>query len=224
MRRKFGGKAILVVFVISTILFFSGFVFGVYVTDFKLGSLEEMQQDLNLETASLETEFDLLFENPCEVSGFSSLTGKLEDLGSKLIFSDDQEDLKRVSVIKGNYYLLEAKHMMLVNKLNQDCNTDYIPILFFYRTEEPCLNCEVQGNVLDNIKTLYPDEVMIYSFDVDASFSLVETLKQVYKVPEVMNSVVVVNEKVYVGIVDQDELVEILNIKKNPVQNIENEN
>lgn len=200
------------IFAITTLIFLSGFMFANFLTESKYGGLDQAISDVSLQTASIETEYNLLLENPCSYGGFSRLTASLDALGEKLVFNkaQKQQDQARINSIRNNYFLLETRHWLFVQKLNKECRTNYTTILYFY-SEKNCDTCEAQGIVLSEIKKTYPD-IMIYSFDIDTDYSLVNTVKAIYDIKTAPS--LVINGKLYEEFLIQADLEKILGTPK----------
>jgi hypothetical protein len=208
MREINVGKMISI-FAITTLIFLAEFLFAGYLTDAKLSGLEQTVSDISLQTASVETEYNLLLANPCSYAGFSTLTASLDLLANKLVFNtaQQQQNQNRIESIKQNYFLLETRHWLFVQKLNSECKTNFIPVLFFYSDKGDCEVCKAQGIVLSAIKESHP-EVMIYSFDTNTDYSLVNTLKEIYGVKSAPS--LVIDGKLYSEFLNQDDLGKIL--------------
>jgi len=201
------------IFAITTLIFLSGFMFARFLTDTKLSDLDNSINDIALQTASVETEYNLLLENPCIYGGFAKLTSSLGEFTDKLVFNDAQrqQNQDKIESIKDNYFLLETRHWIFVQKLNSECKTNFTPILYFYSDAGDCEVCKAQGIVLSTIKQDHPD-TMIYSFDVNTDYSLVGTIKQIYGVKAVPS--IVINDKLYGQFMNQDDIEKILKRQK----------
>ncbi len=197
------------IFAITTLIFLSGFMLSKSLTGSKLGDLEQAVNDITLQTASIETEYNLLLENPCSFGGFNRLTASLDELAGKLLFNNarEQQTQTRLNSIKQNYFLLETRHWLFVQKLNKECGTNYTPMLYFYSDQGDCDNCEAQGIVLSEIKKTHPD-AMIYSFDTNADYSLVSTIKAIYNITTAPS--VVINNTLYDKFLTQEDIEKIL--------------
>jgi hypothetical protein len=197
------------IFAITTLIFVSGFFFARFLTDSKLGDLDSAVQDISLQTASIETEYNLLLENPCSYGGFNRLTASLDELGEKLVFNKAQkrQDADRINSIKNNYFLLETRHLLFVQKLNKECGTNYTPLLYFYSEAGDCEICDAQGIVLSEIKKTHP-ETMIYSFDMNTDYSLVNTIKAIYDIKTAPS--LVINDTLYDSFMTQEDLEKVL--------------
>jgi len=72
---------------------------------------------------------------------------------------------KEFDYIKRRYYLIELNFYALVRELNEKCGRRFIPILFFYETDNT--KSERQGFILDELSDFYKREVVVLSFDKD---------------------------------------------------------
>lgn len=208
MREINFGKMISI-FAITTLIFLLGFLLAGSLTESKLSDLEQTVSDVSLQAASVETEYNLLLENPCNYRGFSRLTASLDALAERLVFNEAQKQSNndRIESIKQNYFLLETRHWLFIQKLNSECGTNYVPILFFYSDLGDCDICKPQGIVLSAIKDEYPN-TMIYSFDTNTDYSLTDTLKEIFNVNSVPS--IVIDDTLYTEFLNQDKLEKIL--------------
>jgi len=193
---------VVIVFGMSTLLFISGFLLSDFLSNKKVNSIDESLNDVSIQTASLETEYAFLLENPCSYVGLNKLAADLDALGKKMVFSEEQAATYggKISNTKQQYFLLELKHLLFVKKINRECSPNYSTVLYFYSDKGDCDICKVQGVVLSNIKELDPN-VMIYSFDINSDFSTVNMLKEFYQVKTAPT--LVINDKAYEGLYDQ---------------------
>jgi hypothetical protein len=207
--RSVSPLTLLGVFAITTLIFLSGFMFANFLTESKLGGLDQAISDISLQTASVETEYSLMLENPCTFGGFSRLTASLDALAEKLLFNNmkSQQTQTHFMSIKQNYFLLETRHWIFVQKLNKECKTNYTTILYFYSDLGDCANCEAQGIVLSEVKKTYPS-AMIYSYDINTDYSLVTTIKAIYNVTTAPS--LVINGKIYDKFMTQDDIENVL--------------
>jgi thiol-disulfide isomerase/thioredoxin len=192
------------VFAITTLIFLSGFLLADFLADLKYNKLNEMLNDLSFQTASTEIEHNLLLENPCSYKGFNKLTADLETLGEKLIFNEAKDS--KTNSLKNNYFLYEIKHWLFVKKLIAECNANYTAILYFYATTD-CDLCEAQGIVLSEVKKTHKN-ILIYSFDINSDYSLINILKEIYDVKTAPS--VIINDKLYENFLTQEDLEKIL--------------
>lgn len=141
----------------------------------------------------------------CDSNLLIQASTKLDVIGSKLGLLEERFGKKdsRVLEQKAFYSELEYKHFQLIKKLNENCNGNFITLLFFYSNEG---GLEDRSNsmafILGPFKNKNPEKIMIYSFDYNLKYQIISDLKDYYNISDV--PVVIVNEKnkVYVNHID----------------------
>ena len=197
---------------ITALIFFSRFYLNGTLTKSKLGELQELQDSLAVESASIEAQYDLALQNPCSLAGLVDLNNQLNSFGDKLTYLESISSPNDLNVDNlYNYYtVLEVKHFLFINEVNQKCDEKYPTILFFYKND--CPSCKMQGLTLTALKQSSPD-VMIYSFNSHSDSKVVSTLKQMYDV-STAPSLVLNGEKVE-GLQSREQISEELNPQTN---------
>lgn len=206
MGRRINRTNLLAAFAITSLIFFSGFYLNDVLTSSKLTELQEFQDFLNVESASIEAQYDLALQNPCNIAGITELNAELNEFGDKLTYLETISPDNDINVNNlYNYYtVLEVKHYLFMTEVNAKCSDDYSTILYFYSNEpQICESCSLQGTALTALKHLHPN-TMVYSFSMDSDSKVVGTLKQLYDVT--ILPTVVVNGKKYEGYQTRKEL------------------
>jgi hypothetical protein len=195
VKREFYKGRIVAASVLAVILFSCVFMFGYLVSQDRYDQNFYEQQKILRSYLTLQVEKDIL-QSTCSPEAITLSAKNLDELGvfitlleEKLGFDDD--NLKEQ---KNDYYLLEAQHMTLVQEQNERCDTNNDIVLFFYSNEEDLVDRgEEIGFILLTAKK-ENQNIMIYSFDYDADYSLVSLLKEQYNVDS--PNTVVLNGKV----------------------------
>lgn len=208
-RRKFQTSKYLAAFAITTLIFVFGVLAGNMVSEKKLVSITDLQQDIQIKTAGTELQYLLLAEHPCESVNSSTLTSQLFEIGSKLDFMEGQLGKKNKDVLslKEYYSLLEIKHWLLTRKADQVCKQDNNWVLYFYSNLGDCGDCEQQGVVLSTLHKKFGN-INIYSFDFNIDNPAIDAIKEIYKVTSVPT--IVINNKAYPGFKDKEGVEEEL--------------
>jgi hypothetical protein len=182
-QKKINKMKLLATFSLATLIFLVGIIFGNYVSNKKIGVIQDIEQDLRTDTVAAETQYLLLTQSPCRDVDTTPLTEELYQLGSKISYMENQlgEKNKEVIRLKEYYSILEIKHWLLLKKIQTDCKQDYNLILYFYSSKEACPNCEQQGFILNYIKKKH-ENTKIYSFDINNKNSALNTLKVMYNI------------------------------------------
>lgn len=199
-------KKYLIVFLITTGLFFTASYISNYFSNQKVGQLKTIQDKIAIDILSSETQFSLLSELSCKNISDSVFSSELGELGSKLEWS--QENLgstDEVSYLKKYYSLLQIKDYLLAKKISARCGVKSAFILYFYTTAENCSLCEQESMVLSSLRALYP-ELRVYSFDFSTDLSAVTSMLQIYKIKDTALPALVIDDNVLTGFHSIEEL------------------
>jgi len=209
-REKIDFKKYILVFFLTVLVFISGFLFSHFFNQKKLSSLNQIQKDLNLQLLSLETQFSILKEAPCNKLNESTLTLQLYNISQRLKYisqtlGKDNPDFLRA---KKYYSLLELKHWLLLKRAAQDCNWKFTFILYFYSDKKDCPKCQDQGVVLTYLRKKYYF-LRVYSFDWNLDLSALSALKSIYSLKKEL-PILIIDGKVYYGFKSKKELEDII--------------
>ena len=206
-RKSVDKKKFITIFVITTLIFVAGILLGQELTDSKLNELDSLQQNLRTQTLSLEVQYDLLSQNPCEVADGNLLGSELYDIGERLTHMESSlgKNNQDVLDLKEYYSLLEIKHWLFLNKVNDECKENIPIILYFYSNLGDCEDCEEQGYVLTYVNSRYSG-VNVFSFDINLDNTVINGMKDVYNLSGKDLPVVIINENVYNGLVDLETI------------------
>ncbi len=209
-RKQISKTKYLAAFATTTLIFMIGLFIGSYVTNLKLQKLDQLEQDLRMDTMAIEIEYLLVSENPCTAINTSSLTEQLYNVGTKLDYMENNlgEIDERVQTLKGYYSLLEMRHWIFIKKTIHQCNNSFVPILYFYSNKGDCPTCEEQGFVLNYIRKKY-STTRVYSFDININNSALTTLRGIYDVTKA--PAIIINDQKHHGFMDRDAVEQSLN-------------
>lgn len=209
-RKVFSIERTLLVLFLTIIIFSIGVYIGNYGTEKKLNYLNEMYNDLRIETQETELEYEIAQELICDQSNFLSITKSLDEWALKLDFMEGDLGKNDASVLnmKRYYYILEMKHWLLAKKQLNNCNIskniDNSIILYFYSNDGSCDGCERQGVVLSHLKKKYKN-IKIYSFDINYNSVTLNALKMKYNIKNEAPTLII-NDIYHLGFLDVDSL------------------
>lgn len=211
-RRKFSMFKFVGVFAATMLIFILGIQLGNYLTNIKLDKIDLLQNDMRIDILGLETQAFILNKNPCELSGLNIMADELYKTGEKLTFMESQlgKEDNSVKRLKNYYSILELRHWILLKEANSKCKTIQNLILYFYSNELTCSECETQGFVLDYIHNNKPS-VKIYSFEYNLNNPAINTIKELYDINATDLPVLIINDKIYTGFKDKQEIESLLN-------------
>lgn len=151
----------------------------------RLAELNAIQSQLATDTLSLETQFSLLEEAPCEdlIAG-TQLSQEVSNLGDRLARSEERlgNDNAEVQQLKKQYTLLQIRDYLLTKRLTDSCDYEPTTVLYFYsNVPGACTNCDRASYALSYLRQTYPT-LRVYSFDYDLDLGALRTLISVEKV------------------------------------------
>src|SRR6185503_6769167 len=156
-----------------------------YLNRTRIAELSAIEDQIAIDTLSLDTQFSLLAAAPCDSTASSTvLTGELTDLGTRLAYAESQlgSDNAQVLRLKKQYSLLEIRDYLITKQLATACKTKPpVTVLYFYSNASDCPDCDRAGYALSYLHNTYP-ALRVYSFDYHLDLGALQTLIAVNKV------------------------------------------
>lgn len=192
-------------FILSAMIFLSGFLVSNFLTSKKLESLSNIENNISLNILSLETQFEILKEAPCETENNTLLTKEISELADKLsILENNGENKDRIADAKKRYSLLLVKDYLLSQRLSQECGFKPTFVIYFYKNAEDCPDCIKTGAALSALRAKY-ERLRVYAFDYNLDLPIIKTLASVYNVEPNLPAVVI-NKKTYYGLINVEQI------------------
>jgi hypothetical protein len=177
-----------------TIILIGTVVYAVnYLNNLRLNELSTIEDQISIDTLSLDTQFSLLEAAPCaDAASSTELTGELNDLGTRLSYEESQlgTDDAQVIELKKQYSLLEIRDYLITKQLAAACGTNPVTVLYFYSNAGDCPDCDKAGYALSYLRTTYPS-LRVYSFDYNLDLGALKTLIAVTKVQDTLPAFVI---------------------------------
>lgn len=164
-----------------------------YLNRARIAELSTIEDQLSIDTLSLDTQFSLLEAAPCDSAASSTaLTGELADLGNRLSYAEDQlgSDNPQVVRLKEQYSLLEIRDYLITKQLAEACGTRPVTVLYFYSNAGDCSDCDKAGYALSYLRSTYP-ALRVYSFDYNLDLGALKTLITILKIRDSLPAFVV---------------------------------
>ena len=155
-----------------------------YLNRARVVELSAIEDQISIDTLSLDTQFSLLEAAPCDSAASSTtLTNELTDLGTRLSYAENQlgSDDSRVVRLKEQYSLLEIRDYLITKRLAAACGTKPVTVLYFYSNAGDCGDCDKAGYALSYLRNTYPT-LRVYSFDYHLDLGALKTLLAVEKI------------------------------------------
>lgn len=145
----------------------------------RTAELNAIQDQLATDALSIDTQFALLEEAPCEnLTEGTVLSKEVGALGDKVAITEERlgSDDSQVLQLKKQYTLLQIRDYLLTKKLAEACDVDPVVALYFYSNETgECDDCDRAGVALSYLRQTYP-ALRVYSFDYNLDLGALATL------------------------------------------------
>jgi hypothetical protein len=174
-----------------------------YLNDARVADLSSIEDQISIDTLSLDTQFSLLEAAPCgSVASSTDLTGELSDLGDRLSYTESQLGSANTQVVqlKEEYSLLEIRDYLITQQLAAACGEKPVTVLYFYSNAGNCADCPAAGYALSYLRQTYP-ALRVYSFDYNLDLGALSTLIDLEKINNALPAFVI-NGKVSYGFTD----------------------
>ncbi|MEM4268449.1 MAG: hypothetical protein QXK37_06505 [Candidatus Woesearchaeota archaeon] len=207
---KHHGKIFIISFIVTSLIFILGIATN-YIFDFaRIDEIESViaAHEIDSESYLLEKEtVESMRGDKCQVmtnrmidlkNEIHQVGAELTNYGSKTMFK--KEDL---DYLKREYFLLQLNFLTIINKLNKECGASFIPILFFYKIDDP--DSLTQGYVLEDLSQQYRTEIVVLSFDKDYEDEpILNLLKKKYNITTAPT--VIIENQTFTGLTYTGEL------------------
>ena len=170
-----------------------------YLNNVRVAELSTIEDQLSIDTLSLDTQFSLLETAPCDSTASSTtLTSELADLGDRLSYTEGQLGSTNPQVVrlKKQYSLLEIHDYLITKQFAAVCGTKPVTVLYFYSNTGDCSKCDKAGYALSYLRTTYP-LLRVYSFDYNLDLGALKTFVAINKIQGPLPAFVVNGKKSY---------------------------
>jgi hypothetical protein len=188
-------KRYLASFIIATVLFILIVILSYSFSYVELRRVSSLQGAIAYDIFDDKLDYTLFEKDVCFQESFEKIS---QDLNFQGRIIDDLEKKfgkndGRVLFRKKFYTLVELEHFEFVRLLNERCDLGISTALFFYSNDKADLGrSEDVGRILDTLHSRNPDNLIIYSFDVNLESDLINKLKIKYGIEDFPS--VVINE------------------------------
>lgn len=169
-----------------------------YLNRERISQLNAIEDQLSIDTLSLDTQFSLLAAAPCENATSTDFSANLTDLGDRLSYAESQLGSNNADVmrLKAQYSLLEMRDYLVTKQLATECKLKPTIVLYFYSNAGDCADCDRAGYALSYLRQTYPS-LKVYAFDYNLDLGALDTLIQVTKVKNELPAFVINGKNSY---------------------------
>lgn len=186
---------IITIAIIGTVLYAINFL-----NQQRVAELRGIEDQLATDTLSIETQFALLEEAPCEdIAAGTTLSQEVGGVGDKLAYAEGRAGANDPEVLrlKERYTLLQIRDYLLTKRLAETCGVKPTVALYFYsNVPGECADCDRAGYALSYLRQTYPS-LRVYSFDYHLDLAALRTLIAVLKVKDQFPAFVVQGKATY---------------------------
>ncbi|MBT4538809.1 hypothetical protein HOI26_05785 [Candidatus Woesearchaeota archaeon] len=165
--RKVSTKKYLLAFILTIIIFTGGIFIGILLEDARLNSSEQTILNEKITLRSLQLQQEYIESGLADCGTLQQvLDSNINELGKKVaqvieydkksVFNQDEFELQLQ-----DYFLTQMQFLFLANEVDQQCPQDSVKVLYFYDENQ----FDTQGNILDYLRKLFGDNVLVFSFD-----------------------------------------------------------
>lgn len=197
----------LLAFIITVAIIGTIFYAVDYLNQQRVTELNAIEDQLATDTLSIETQFALLEEAPCDsFTKDTVLSGELSGLGDRLVFAEERLGTNDPEVLrlKERYTLLQIRDYLLTKRLADSCGITPVIVLYFYSNAGDCESCDRAGYALSYLRQTYP-ALRVYSFDYHLDLAALKTFIAVEKIEEKLPAFVIERKRSY-GFTTLEEL------------------
>lgn len=186
---------VITIAIIGTVLYAINFL-----NQQRVAELRGIEDQLATDTLSIETQFALLEEAPCEdIAAGTTLSQEVGGVGDKLAYAEGRAGASDPEVLrlKERYTLLQIRDYLLTKRLAETCGVKPTVALYFYsNVPGECVDCDRAGYALSYLRQTYPT-LRVYSFDYHLDLAALRTLIAVLKVKDQFPAFVVQGKATY---------------------------
>ena len=186
---------LITVAIIGTVLYAVNFL-----NQQRVAELRAIEDQLTTDTLSIETQFALLEEAPCEdIAAGTTLSQEVGGVGDRLAYAEERlgNTDPEVLRLKDRYTLLQIRDYLLTKRLSETCGVKPVVALYFYsNVAGECADCDRAGYALSYLRQTYP-ALRVYSFDYHLDLAALRTLIAVVKVEPQFPAFVVQGKRTY---------------------------
>lgn len=223
--RHVSASKYVVAFVITLIIFLLGTAIGFFVEEKRVNFIQNAAEQQRYEFESLQLQYEYINklkdeENcPAVLEAFKYNIESLEKSRERLERYEEDAQITKDNIddIKRRYVLAQVRFWLLAKDTKHICDTTFTDILYFYGTKEECPDCESQAMILNNLKNIFNEDLLIFAFDGELENEpLITLIKETYAIQEYPT--LIINSQPHDEFVNRSELVQIICSTNNDTQ------
>lgn len=212
--RQINKRIYLTAAIITLLIFVLGMLLGMVIEGKRISYIEATSREQKINFESLQLQYLYLsYLSTSERTGscpaflttldryikdMEGIRDRLENyIKAGKIYSGEFKSLKR------EYIVSQLNYWILAKKTKELCETDFVTVLYFHSKD--CVSCDDQGYILDYLKRMFDNKLLIFALDTDFDEEpIIPILRNTYNITTTP-TIIIENEK-FVGFTSKDEL------------------
>lgn len=221
-KKQLSVKTLISALAIAALLFGTGVYTGFSINKERLSTIEVDLRDTVKSIENFQLQFLFLDalggEATCPLlyDSLNNINKQAYEIGRKLTENNPENgeitDYNYYQDLGERYARILTSYWLLSNKMKDICKSKEKTVVFFIEKnscnkQSPNM-CDAQGFVLDNVKRIYGNSLLVFTLHTDVKEPSVKALKDFYKVDKYPT--LIIDEKKYEGFVDKQALLKHL--------------
>ncbi len=207
-----------IIAVALTVAVMSGiFYLGLVLSDEKLVTIEGDIREFEVERRSQEISRRIaenLPERNCDALNLAveQTIQDTQELENEVIRYErnNKIDREEFNFLKKEYTNVLLEYWLMTEKVKEMCDSDTVTLLYFYSDEQDCPECGDQGTILSHYREKYDEDLLVFPLDTTLDMRPINILVDTYEFD--VFPVIKVEDEIYEGFMDKEELGEILEL------------
>lgn len=211
--REINKRLYLITGIITLVIFLLGILLGIFIEGERVKYIEVKTREQKINFDSLQLQYlylSMVGEKegcPAFLATLKNYMGDTEKMRLRLedYLKKSSIHTKEFELLKRDYIISQLNYWILSKKTKELCKTDFVTILYFHSKD--CRDCENQGYILDYLKKLFSDKLLIFSLDVKFDEEpIIFILTNRYNVSE--TPTIIIEDKKFVGFTHEGVLLD----------------
>jgi len=167
IERKTSVKKYALAFILTMLVFGGGILLGLALEKVRLNDSKEITLNEKVNLRSLQLQQNYIKSGIADCKALNQLMEtNIDELGQKMgIIIDYQKNAllnqKEFDLQLRDYFLTEIQFLLISQEIDQQCGKNSVKVIYFYDEN----GADTQGRVLDYLKDVFENRVLIFSFN-----------------------------------------------------------
>ncbi|MDY6776606.1 MAG: hypothetical protein SVQ76_00710 [Candidatus Nanohaloarchaea archaeon] len=215
VERRVSWEFILVALIFTGAIMGGIFFMGKALSQAKIDRVENEIQEFNVERDSQELSQKIatsLPGNNCEALNVAvrQTVGDVQELQEKVSRYESSRRLRNgdFKLLKKRYMNLLLEYWLTARKVEKQCGSEVVKLLYLYADPANCPRCQDQGVIISSFKRQYGNRLLVFPLDTSLDMAPINLLIGSYDIQEY--PAMIVEGNVYSGFMSKEELGNVL--------------